>query len=140
VLERFRRWRETRGRFPDDLRRELEAEGIEAIEEQVPLEVMFRAYEVPGQRPRSGHQSGRGSIALTTGRLVVHGTGAISLHVPRGATWLAAANPQPDRLQLAYDASAAHPNRAGQVEMTFETPRAREIHATLQAWMRTSPG
>jgi hypothetical protein len=137
MLERFKRWREERGRFPDELRSELEREGIEVIEERVPLEAIFRGYTVAGQRPRSGHQSERGSIALTSRRLVVHGTGRLALQVPRGATWFEASNPEPDRLKLAYEASNEQPTRAGDVELELQTPRAAEIHASLQAWMAT---
>jgi hypothetical protein len=139
VRERFRRWREERGRFPAELRRELEAEGIETIEEQVPLEVIFRGYTAAGQRPRSGHQSERGSLALTPSRLVVHGTGWISLEVPRGATWLTATTPEPDILKLEYEASNERLTRSGDVTMELRTPRAAEIHASLLAWNETPP-
>jgi hypothetical protein len=135
VLERFTRWREERGRLPEDLRAELETEGIELLEERLPTTAIFRGYEALGQRPRSGHQSARASIALTERRLVVHGTGAIRLEVPRESDWLKAAVPAPDRLKLSYDAAAAYPHRSGEVELELETPRAQEIHATLQAWM-----
>jgi len=137
MLERFKRWREERGKFPEKLRAELEAEGPEVIEEQVPLEAIFRGYTAAGQRPRSGHQSERGSIALTPERLVVHGTGNLSLEVPRDATWLTATNPAPDRLKLAYEAGDVYASRAGSVELELQTPRAADIHARLQAWMET---
>jgi hypothetical protein len=139
VRERFRRWREQRGRFPEELRARLEAEGIEVIEEQVPLDVTFRGYVVAGQRAQSGHQSERGSIALTARRLVVHGTGRISLEVPKGATWLTATNPEPDRLKLEYEASNERPSRSGDVAIELQTPRAPDIHASLQAWIETPP-
>jgi hypothetical protein len=128
VLERIRRWREQRGALPDELHAELEAETIVLLEERLPVSVLFRGYTVPGQRPRSGHQSGRAALALTERRLVVHGTGNIRLEIATAA---------PDRLKLAYDAEAAQPNRSGEVELEFETPRAEAIHATLTEWMRT---
>ena len=139
MLDRLKRWRGERGRFPQDVREALEAEGVEVIEESVPLDAIFRGYTVPGQRPRSGHQHARASLALTSKRLVVHGTGQISLEVPAGATWLTATTPAPDRLMLAYEAEHAQRNRSGEVELTLQTPRAAEIHARLQAWIQTPP-
>jgi hypothetical protein len=137
VLRWIKQRREQRGSLPEDLRAELEAEGIVLVEERLRSSILFRAYEVPGQRPRSGHQPARVSIAVTERRLVVHGTGNTHLEVPRGADWLRVELPAPGRLTLAYDAEAANPNRSGDVEMQLETPRAEAIHATLTGWMRT---
>jgi hypothetical protein len=139
VIGRIRRWREQRGTLPDALRAELEAEGVVALEERLPMDVVYRGYAVPGQRPRSGHVSGRAALALTDRRLVVHGTSDTRLDVPRGADWLRADAATPDRLKLAYDAEAAEPNRSGEVEIELETPRAADIHARLQAWIQTPP-
>jgi hypothetical protein len=135
MLERLRRWREERGRLPEDLRAELEVEGLVLVEERLRTSVIFRGYEALGQRPRSGHQSALASIALTERRLVVHGTGATHLEVPRESDWLKAELPAPDRLKLSYDAAAAYPQRSGDVELELETPRAADIHARLEAWM-----
>jgi len=137
MLDRLKRWREERGKLPEALRGELEREGLELLAEQVPLEVIFRAYMAAGQRPRSGSQSERATLALTPRRLVVHGTGNIALEVSQDATWLELADPEPDRLKLAYDAEQAYATRSGRVEMTFETPRAADIHARLLAWIAT---
>jgi hypothetical protein len=137
VLQRIKQWREQRGSLPGGLRDELEAEGMVLVEERIRASIIFRGYQVPGQRPRSGHQTARVSIALTERRLVVHGTGSTHLEVPRGADWLRVELRAPDRLILAYDAEAAQPNRSGDVELELETPRAEAIHATLTGWMRT---
>jgi hypothetical protein len=133
----IRRWWAARGRLPDELRAELEAEGIVLLEERLRATILFRAYVVPGQRARSGHQSALVSLALTERRLVVHGTGNARLEAPRGAGWLRVELRVVDRLSLAYDAEAAQPNRSGEVEIELETPRAEAIHATLTGWMRT---
>jgi hypothetical protein len=135
MIERLKRWWAGRGGLPDDLRAELEAERIELLEEGLRGIVLFRGYLVHGQRARSGHQNVRATLALTERRLVVHGTGAFGLEVPRGAEWLVYELAAPDRLRLAYDAAAAHPQRAGEVELLLNTPRAADIHARLQAWM-----
>jgi hypothetical protein len=137
VIGRFKRWFAGRGGLPDDLRAELAAEGIEMLEEELQGTVLFRGYMVHGQRPRSGHQNVRAALALTERRLVVHGTGATHLEVPRGADWLELGLAGPEELRLAYDASAVHSTRSGEIEMLLRTPRAADIHARLQAWMPT---
>jgi hypothetical protein len=131
VTGALRRLWERRYRIPADLRAELEAEGLELLEEGIRTSIIYRAYTVPGQRTTSGHQRPITSIALSRERLVVRGTLGTRLDVPRGADWLEVSLPEPDRLRLAYDAAAASPNRSGDVEMTFSTPRAAEIHARL---------
>jgi hypothetical protein len=133
----LKRWWAARGGLPASLRAELAAEGLELLEERLQGTVLFRGYLVHGQRARSGHQNVRAALALTERRLVVHGTGAIRLEVPRGAGWLELGLPAPHQLRLAYDAAAAHPGRAGHIELLLETPRAADIHATLEAWMPT---
>ena len=133
----IRRWWEGRGRLPDELRGQLEAEGVVVLQERLRASIIFRGYLVPGQRPRSGHQSALASLAASERRLVVHGTGNTRLEVPRGAGWLQVGLRAPDRLTLAYDAEAVQPNRSGEVELELETPRAEAIHATLTGWMRT---
>jgi hypothetical protein len=135
MVGRLKRWWAGRGRLPEDLRAELASEGIRLLEERLPGTVLFRDYAVHGQRPRSGHQNVRAALAVTEQRLVVHGTGAIRLEVPRDAAWLDACEARPGELRLAYDAAAVHPTRTGRIEMVLNTPRAGDIHARLQAWM-----
>jgi hypothetical protein len=130
VIGALRRWRERRGRLPDDLRAELG--GLLLLEERIPATVIYRGYEYPGQRPRSGHQSGLVAIAVTAQRLVVHGTGGIRLEVPRAAE---VTLPAPGELRIAYDAAAAHHNRTGEIELQLQTPQAQALHATLSEWM-----
>jgi hypothetical protein len=129
VIGALRRWRERRGRLPEDVRAELGH--LLLLEDRIPATVIYRGYEYAGQRPRSGHQSGLVAIALTAQRLVVHGTGAIRLEVPRAAK---VTLPTPGELRIAYDAAAAHPNRTGEIEVQLQTPRAQAIHATLSEW------
>ena len=127
----LRRWRERRGRLSDKLRAELEAEGLELLEERVEATVIYRGYEVPGQRPRSGVQKGLVALALTERRLVVQGTGSIRLDVPRGA---AVTTEPPGEVRLTYDAATADPPRSGEIELRLQTPRAEAVHATLSEW------
>ena len=134
MIGRLKQWWAGRGRLPGDLRAELEAEGIELLEEGMRTSILYRGYMVPGQRPRSGHQNATTSLAVSRERLVVRGTLGVRLDAPPSADWLEISLPAPDRLRIAYDAAAAQPGREGDVEMTFETPRAEEIHARLTEW------
>jgi hypothetical protein len=135
VVGRLKQWWRKRGALPEELRAELEAEGIELLEEGLRGTVLFRGYVILGQRPRSGHQNVTATLALTGRRLLVHGTGTVRLEAPRGAEWLEHGLAAPDQLRLAYDAAAAYPQRAGEVELLLSTPRAKDLHARLQAWM-----
>ena len=135
MIGRLKSWWAGRGGLPEELPAELEAEGIELLEEGLRGTVLFRAYVMLGQRPRSGHQSVRATLVLTDRRLLVHGTGGFTLEVPRGAGWLEHGLAAPDRLRLAYDAADAYPQRSGEIELLLDTPRAADIHARVQAWM-----
>jgi hypothetical protein len=132
VIGALRRWRDRRGCLPDKLRVELEAEGLELLEERLPATVIYRGYEAPGQRPQSGVQKGLVAIAFTPRRLVVHGTSSIRLEVPRGTSVMTA---DPGEVRLTYDAATANPPRAGEIELRLKTPRADAIRATLSQWM-----
>jgi hypothetical protein len=128
----IRRWQARRGALPSALRAELEAEGLELCEERLPGEGIYRDYVVPGQRPTQGHHRTIAAIALTPRRLVVRGTNSVRLDAGPGV--VRSGVEEDGRLLLAYDASDIAPSRAGTVELRFETPRAAEIHARLEAW------
>jgi hypothetical protein len=131
----IKRWLAKRGGMPSKLRAELEAEGLDVLEERLEGEVSFRGYEAMGQRPRSGHQSTIAALALTPRRLVVHGTGAVRLDCGPGPV---TSSVEEGKLVLAYEASDIYPSRAGSVTIRLRTPRAEDIHARLRAWTETS--
>jgi hypothetical protein len=131
----IRRWLAKRGGLPSTLRAELEAEGLEVLEERLEGDVSYRGYEAMGQRPRSGHQSTIASLALTPRRLVVQGTGGVQLDCGPG---LVTSSVEDGQLVLAYEASDIYPSRSGSVKLKLRTPRAEDIHARLQAWTETS--
>jgi hypothetical protein len=132
----IKRWLASRGGLPAKLKAELEAEGLEVLEERVPAEVSFRAYEAMGQRPRSGHQSTVCALALTERRLVIRGTQGIQLEARPGP--VSSAVEEPGVLTLSYEAEDIYPSRSGSVKMRLRTPRADDLHARLQAWNQTS--
>jgi hypothetical protein len=132
----IKRWLANRGGLPSKLRAELEAEGLELVEERLQGEVSYRHYEALGQRPQSGHQSTVASLALTPKRLVVEGTQSFRLQAPPGP--VTSSVPEPELLVLAYEASDIYQSRSGSVTIRLKTPRANDIHAAIQAWNETS--
>ena len=132
----IKRWLANRGTLPSKLRAELEAEGLLVLEERLAGEVIYRGYTAMGQRPQSGDQSTIASLALTAKRLVVHGTQSVQLQAPPGP--VTSSVPEPELLVLAYDASDIYTSRSGSVTIRLKTPRANDVHASLQAWNETS--
>jgi hypothetical protein len=136
VIGRIKRWWASRGEMPASERAELEAEGLELIEERMKGRVTYRNYEIVGQRPTTGDQPTIASLALTPKRLAIRGTQGVRLDAPPGPVTSAVTDD--GALLLKYDASAIYPNRSGTVEMLLRTPRAADIHARLLAWTQTS--
>jgi hypothetical protein len=136
VIDWFKQRRARRGTMPDDLRAELEAEGIELLEEKLDGNVVYRHYIAAGQRPTSGDQKITAALALTPKRLVMRATLGVSLDAPPGVVRSEVV--KPGWLQLSYEAGDLYATRSGSVEIALETPRAEDIHARLQAWNQTS--
>ena len=132
----IKRWLAKRGTLPAKLRAELEAEGLDVLEERLEGEVSYRGYTAMGQRRQSGHTATVAALALTPRRLVVHGTQGIQLDAGPGP--VTSSVPEPGLLALAYEASDIYPSRSGSVTLRFKTPRASDIHARLEAWTETS--
>jgi hypothetical protein len=136
VIGWIKRRRALRGTMPQDVRAELEAEGIELLEEKIEGNVVYRRYSVAGQRPTSGDQNITAALALTPKRLVMRATLGVSLDAPPGVVRSEVV--KPGWLELKYEAGDLFPTRSGSVEIALETPRAADIHARLQAWNQTS--
>jgi len=132
----IKRMRERRGTMPDDVRAELDAEGIELLEEKIAANILYRHYIVAGQRPTSGEQNTILALGLTPKRLALRGTGNFLLDAKPGP--ISSEVPEPGKLILRYQAEDIYATRAGSVEIALETPRAEDIHARLQAWTQTS--
>jgi hypothetical protein len=132
----LKRWWAERGGMPDSLRKELEAEGLELLEERMQGRVTYRNYIVIGQRPASGDQKTIVSLGLTPKRLVIRGTQSVRFEAPPGP--VTSAVKDDGVLVLRFEAGDLYPSRSGSVEMELSTPRAADIHARLQAWTQTS--
>jgi hypothetical protein len=136
VIGPIKRWWDARGGLPGSLRQELEAEGLELVEERMKGRVTYRNYIVVGQRPTSGDQPTIASLALTPKRLVIRGTQGVQLEARPGPVTSEVTDD--GVLVLRYEAADIYPSRSGSVEMELSTPRAADIHARLQAWTQTS--
>jgi hypothetical protein len=136
VIGAIKRWWAARGGMPASLRSELEAEGLELLEERMEGRVTYRGYVIVGQRATTGDQPTIASLGLTPRRLVVRGTQGVQLDAPPGPVTFEL--PEPGALLLRYEAADVYPSRSGSVEMLLRTPRAADLHARLQAWTQTS--
>jgi hypothetical protein len=136
VIHWFKQRRARRGMMPDDVRAELEAEGIELLEEQIRGRITYRGYEFGGQRPATGDAPTIAALTITPKRLVIHGTS--NVHVDAAHGIVAPELPEPEKLMLRYEASDLYPTRKGAVEIELWTPRAADIHARLQSWNERS--
>jgi hypothetical protein len=132
----IKRWWAERGGMPGSLRKELEAEGLDLLEERMKGRVTYRGYVIAGQRPATGDQPTIASLALTPKRLVIRGTQGVVLDAPPGP--VQSDVKEDGVLVLRYEAGDIYPTRDGSVEMELSTPRAADIHARLQAWTQAS--
>jgi hypothetical protein len=136
VIDWFKRRRAARGTMPEDVRAELEAEGLELIEERITGRVTYRGYSAAGQRPTTGDQDVLAAFALTPKRLALRATLGVSLDAPPGP--VTSSVREDGVLVLTYEAGDIFPSRSGSVEVALEIPQAEDIHARLQAWNQRS--
>jgi len=118
------------GRFPADLRAELQAERARVLEEGLAGSITYRGYRAPGRRYSFRKVAVNGAIAITERRLVARvGRGQevdLPLDDPRlGA--IGATLDAPDRLCLGFDAGAFRDDRSGTVELRFTTAQAGRV-------------
>ena len=118
------------GKLSEDLRGELNAEGLVLLEEGLTGSITYRNYRAPGQRSTLRKQATAGAIALTATRLVVWTGRSKHIDVPLNHPLRAAVQVSlvpPDRVRLAYDPSAFNPATSGQVEVSLRTLQAAHI-------------
>ena len=126
----FRRLFMGSGQFPEAMRTQLGAEGVVVMEENLPGSITWRHYRAPGRRYGYRRLGTRGSVALTSERLVVWGAGHPQIDVPLRHPLIRAIEAsvdQPGRLLLAFDAHAFHDDTSGQIEVRLKTERADHL-------------
>ena len=118
------------GRFPDELRTELQAEGAELLVEGMPGSVTFRDFRAPGRYSKWKKQAMSGALALTATRLVMKRSHGPVVTIPIDSELFRDLAPEleaPDRLCLHIDASALGPRASGKIEARFRTDQAERI-------------
>jgi hypothetical protein len=126
-----------RGRLPDDLRAELEGEGVEQLEEELFGTVTLRGYKAPHERSSVSKQAFRGAVAITRRRLVVWSGSRLAspwygmqvnvgFDDPRYGKLEIAAE-RNDRFLLGTQLEEFHSDRSGRFEIRLRTPKAVEL-------------
>ena len=118
------------GEFSEEMRAQLVAEGVVVMEENLPASITWRHYRAPGRRYGYRRMGTRGSVALTTERLVVWGAGHPQIDVPLRhplVRAIEASVDQPGRLLLAFDAHEFHDNTSGRIEVRLKTEQAERL-------------
>lgn len=123
------------GQLPEDVRSELEAEGVVVLAECLSGSLTLRSYRAPGRRAGWKRSAVSGAVVVTQRRLVVWVGGSRNIDVPLDDPRRAAVSVEaegPDRVRFAYDAGAFHDDRSGQVEVRLRTPEAARIVEALR--------
>jgi hypothetical protein len=118
------------GRFSPEQRAELEAEGVEILEDGVRGTVTWRQYRAPHRYSSFRKKGVYVAIALTARRLLVQRTGGKEIDVPLdhpGFLAIEASLDEPDRLCLAFDPGAFDPEASGRIEVRMSTPQAGRL-------------
>lgn len=120
------------GRIAEPLRGQLAAEGLLAIDEELPGSVTYRHYRAPGEYSSWKREPTNAAIAVTRIRVVAW-TGRVKHvdvphnHPKRSAVTIT--SDRTDRLSVIYDAGAFRSDRSGLVEIRIRTRRAAEFVA-----------
>jgi len=118
------------GRLPDELRAELESDGIVLLAEGLAGTITYRHYRAPGRRSSFRKEGTSGAIALSTHRLVVWAGRMKQIDLPRTGEFLASIEVtvgSPGRVCFGYDAGRYRPDHSGTVEVRLRTDRAAEL-------------
>jgi hypothetical protein len=125
-----------RGRFPDPLRAELEAERVEQIAEGLFATVTLRGYRGPDRVASYRKQGFAAAVAVTRRRLVVWS--GSKWGAPKGMQInVGFDDPRFGRLEIAAEAPGRflvacqfedfHDDRSGRFEVRLHTPKATEL-------------
>jgi hypothetical protein len=123
------------GRFPEDVRTTLVAEGPSVLEEGLAGSITYRHYRAPGTRSNWRKVGITGAIAVTDRRLVVWGGRDKQIDIPLGDERFAQLEislDPPDRVLFACDAETFSDSRSGRVEIRLRCPRAAQVVEQLE--------
>jgi hypothetical protein len=124
------------GRFPSQLRAQMESEGILVQDEGIPGSVTYRNFHRPGAYSSWRRQWYTTSLAVTQTRLVGLAYSSPIINVPFSDERFQRLNislEKSDALLIAFDASLFHSDWSGKIEYRFRTPQAQAFLDALKA-------
>jgi hypothetical protein len=138
-----------KGLASDELRLQLEAEGIVFFEEGLIGSVTLRHFRAPGKRANWERNLFGGVLALTRRRLVVWSSfkraepAGMQVDVPLGdplfeALEISVEVEKNDRVLIAFDVAAFHPDWSGHEEVRMRTPNAAQFVELAEARRRAA--
>ena len=124
------------GALPKSKRAGLESEGLQCLDEGIPLTISWRRYREPGRYIAQRCQSLTGALALSQRRLVLSAASRtvldINLEDPVSHR-LTVAQPTSETLSLSLKAEDFQPNCSGQITYLLSTSRAA---AFIELWQK----
>ncbi len=123
------------GKVPDDLRTQLQTEGLILCEEGIRVGLRFKKYKAPRQR-FTGIKNIAGYGALTQVRLVAKGYSRYHNDIPLASITsrnLEYGLRKGNCFYFAFEASDFYDDRSGRVEVRLFTPKAEEFQRRLDA-------
>ena len=125
------------GSFPDSLRAELTAEGLDQEEEGIRGTVTYRHYRAPRRRSSWRRQWIRAALAITDRRLVVAVRGRPFVDVPWGDPRLREMDlsVEDGRLLIGFDPGLFDERSSGRIELRLRTVHPRLALEQIRARM-----
>jgi len=123
------------GKIPDQLKAQLESEGIRLQDVGIPGSVTYRNFHRPGRYSSWRRTWNTASLAITQTRLVALVYSRTAIDVPfadRRFRDLTFTMEKADTLQVMFNASLFHDDWSGEIEYRFNTPQAQEFLEILK--------
>ena len=122
-------------KVPEYLRTTLEKEGIGLLEEEIRVTVTYRGYRAPGKYFGWRRKWCRGSLVLTSPRLVVFAWSQQLINVLFDHPAMGSLNfalERPDCLSIRFESSHFQKDSSGKIQCQVRTPSAPQIVKLLQ--------
>ena len=124
------------GRIPEQLKAQLDSEGILFQDEGIPRSVTYKNFHRPGSSSGWRRVWFTGSLTITQTRVVGLSYASPIINVPftdPRIQRLSVSVEKRDTLLVAFDAALFHDDWSGAIEYRFRTPQAQTFLETLQA-------